>query len=198
MRTGTAIVIFSILVCGSWTTSQAFQEATTPTAETGVGTAAVVSEESADPNAVIMQEASQLFIQGDEAGAMAKADAYNATQEVKIPSKIRLAVLALQLRNMAKARQLFREVLKDDPTVPEPYIILADWNRGQGNLIEAQLLYEKGLSLAASQTDDARSKNSKIQALTGLAQIANNLDDFAALKNRADQLLAICAKPVNA
>ncbi len=196
MRTGTAIVIFSILVCGSWTTSQAFQEASTPTAETGVGTAAVVSEESADPNAAIMQEALQLFVQGDEAGAMAKADAYNATQEVKIPSKVRLAVLALQLRNTAKARQLFREVLKDDPTVPEPYIILADWNRGQGNLIEAQLLYEKGLSLAASQTDDARSKNSKIQALTGLAQIANNLDDFAALKNHADQLLAIDAENV--
>ncbi|MDD3469898.1 MAG: tetratricopeptide repeat protein [Thermoguttaceae bacterium] len=241
MRTGTAIVIFSMLVCNSWTTSQAFQNAgpaaatpaaatpaaatpaaATPAAATpaatadpapadpapadpavgeqasgtAAGTATVVSEEPVDPNAAIMQEALQLFMQGDEAGAIAKADAYNQTQEVKIPSKVRIAVLALQLRNTTKARQLFHEVLKDEPTTPEPYIILADWNRGQGNLIEAQLLYEKGLSLVATQEDNSRTKNSKIQALTGLAQIANTLDDFVALRSDADQLLAIDAENV--
>ena len=167
------------------------------------GSAAVsaTGDESADaaqniPGMAEFREAMRLFVAGDEPGAMAKLEEFNATQEIKTPAKIRLASFALQNREIPLARRLFDEVTRELPDAPEPYVILADLNRVSGNLTEANLLYAKGLELADALADVPRAKQSQVQVHTGLAMLASSRDDFAELRRQADALLAIDAENV--
>jgi tetratricopeptide (TPR) repeat protein len=89
------------------------------------------------------------------------------------PVDLMMAKLHFVSGNAAAAQASLEQTVMDDPTDPEPYILLGDQAIAQGRTVDAEALYEKGLELIGKYDGNAKRKhNMIIKAHNGHALVA--------------------------
>jgi len=89
------------------------------------------------------------------------------------PVELMMAKMHFVSGNPAAAQAALEQTVLDNPTDPEPYILLGDQAIAQGRTVEAEALYEKGLQLIGQFQGNAKRKhNMIIKARNGHALVA--------------------------
>jgi tetratricopeptide (TPR) repeat protein len=89
------------------------------------------------------------------------------------PVELMMAKMYFVSGNPAGAQMALEQTVLENPTDPEPYILLGDQAIAQGRTVDAEALYEKGLRLIADFQGNAKRKhNLVIKAHNGHALVA--------------------------
>ncbi len=153
----------------------------------------------AQDNPEVMQAAG-LFKKRDFEGARKALDeAFQANPKMP-PANVVMAQWFSQIRNQAAAvRSSLERAVLDDPTDPEAFVILGDFNLRAGRVTEAELLYGKANTLLASFTrSEERKQALQPRVFSGLAQVAEARRDWVGAQSELEKWLAIDAENATA
>lgn len=155
-----------------------------------------LGQKKPDPDAALAQFQSILATDPNNLQALsAKVDALAAKNDVPgavavlqqiiklTPSDVRgeddLAELYVQKKMTAQAKAAFAQAIKDHPKAPEPYQLMGDWDRRNGDFKQAAADYETALTLAPGDPQTLFTLGQIY--LLGLKQPSKAVDKFSAL-----------------
>jgi tetratricopeptide (TPR) repeat protein len=120
-----------------------------------------------------VDEAIKRFMNRDVLAARQFLEAAKKKDAALPPVDLLLAKMYFLTGNAAAGRVSLEKTALDNPDDPEAYLILADQAMQQGRTIDADALYEKGLSMAGKFSGNAkRKRNFEIRARSGRAAVA--------------------------
>jgi Tfp pilus assembly protein PilF len=120
-----------------------------------------------------VDEAIKRFANRDFLGARQFLESAKRKDPALPPTDLTLAKMYFFANNAAAGRASLEKTAMDNPGDPEAYLILADQAIGQGRIIEAESLYDKGLELTEKFSENPRRKrNFEIRARTGRGLVA--------------------------
>jgi Tfp pilus assembly protein PilF len=126
-----------------------------------------------------VDDAIKRFINGDVTGARLVLEAAKKKDPNLPPVDLLLAKMFILGNNANGGRAFLEKAALDNPTDPEPYLILADTAVQQGRIIEASALYEQGLALASKFSGNAkRKRNFEIRSRIGRAMVSQQRKDW--------------------
>lgn len=99
-----------------------------------------------------MQDASQLFRQGQHTSALAKIDAYLAANPKDAQGRFLKGLILTELNRYQEAIKVFSELTEDYPELPEPYNNLAVLYAAQGQYERAKQSLEQAIRTHPSYT----------------------------------------------
>jgi Tfp pilus assembly protein PilF len=139
-----------------------------------------------------VDEAIKRFMNRDVLGARQFLESAKRKDPSLPPTDVTLAKMYLAANNLAAARTAMEKSAMENPGDPEAYLILAELARREGRTIEADALYDKGLELTETFTENARRKrNFEIGARTGRAIVAAQRKNWSAAEADLEALLKI-------
>ncbi len=110
--------------------------------------------------------------------------ARRANAEV-LPAEVILAELYFRDNQVAQARAALEQAAAADPRCPQTYLLIAGLALAEGRATEAEVLFEKAHTLAATAGySEAARKRFEADACAGLATIAERRGDWAAAAAR--------------
>ncbi|HEX4415667.1 MAG TPA: tetratricopeptide repeat protein [Lacipirellulaceae bacterium] len=120
-----------------------------------------------------VDEAIKRFTNHDVLAARQFLDAAKKKDPNLPPVDMMLAKMYFLAGNVQAGRVSLEKTAMENPEDPEAYLILADQAMQQGRTIDADALYEKGMSIANKFTGNAkRKRNFEIRARSGRAGVA--------------------------
>lgn len=149
-----------------------------------------------------IQDGIKALQNNDIEGALKKFEEARKTHPEFSPSELMLAKLALQINpqnNGAAARLLIERCVKNNPTDPEAYIFLGDYNLGNGSVTEADLLFRQaGILLKNFQGNPQRKSAMIRQFNAGMAMVLERRDQNEQAKAYLESFLKSDPKNVSA
>jgi Tfp pilus assembly protein PilF len=144
-----------------------------------------------------LAEAQKLYAARDVKGALDLLEQAAKKYKELPPPKVMLAAVHFRNNNAVNAKAALDEAVRDDPTHPEPYLMLADLAIREGRFTEATLLMEKAVANTAAFKGDAdKLKTLKGRCYAALVPIDQRWKDWARAKADLDKWLAL--EPDNA
>jgi Tfp pilus assembly protein PilF len=139
-----------------------------------------------------IDEAIKRFGNRDPLGARAYLEEARKKDPTLPPSDITLAKMYFLAGNAASGRAAIETSTANFPNDPEPYLLFADQYFNQGNIIEADALYDKGMQLAERFNENQkRKRNFAIRARWGRSKIAERRKKWPEMTAELDALLKI-------
>ena len=159
-----------------------------------------VSESS--QNIPEIQDGLKALQNNDIEGALAKFEQARQSHPEFSPAELMLAKLALQINpqnNGAAARMLIEKCVLKNPSDPEAYIFLADYNLGNGSVTEADLLFQRAGILLKNFQGNAQRKSAMIRQFNaGMAMVYERRGKFNEAKMYLESYLKSDPKNVAA
>jgi predicted Zn-dependent protease len=127
-----------------------------------------------------VDKAIQRFRNGDLAGARDYLTMAKQKYPKLPPVDLLLAKMFVFLRDGDRARQQLELTVKNNPTDPEAYLLLADLAFAEGRTTEADALFQKARGYVEKFNDNAkRQQNFNIRTLAGLAAVNERREQWA-------------------
>ena len=149
-----------------------------------------------------IQDGLKALQNNDIEGALAKFEAARKSHPEFSPSELMLAKLALQINpqnNGPAARTLIERCVKNNPTDPEAFIFLGDYNLSNGSITEADLLFRQAGILLKNFQGNAQRKSAMIRQFNaGMAMILERRGQFEQAKAYLESFLKSDPKNVAA
>jgi Tfp pilus assembly protein PilF len=139
-----------------------------------------------------VEEAIKHFGLGDPNNARRLLDEAKKKDPTLPPTELTLAKMYILAGNSTAGRSTLEEAANKNPKDPEPFLIYADQVLSQGNIIEADALYDKALELSEAFTENPkRKRNLTIRSRWGRAQVAERRKDWTSMTAELQALLKI-------
>ncbi len=139
------------------------------------------------------------FLNQDYEGAKQELEAVTVKNPELPPASVLLGKMFVAAKNTNAARDAIENAVVENPADPEAYVIFADTAIQQRRWTEAELLYDKALTLVQDyNANPKRKKNISIGALNGLAAVAEIRKDWKTAEDRLRQLTQLDAENINA
>lgn len=149
-----------------------------------------------------IQDGLKALQNNDIEGALKKFEEARKSHPEFSPSELMLAKLALQINpqnNGPAARTLIERCVKNNPSDPEAYIFLGDYNLSNGSVTEADLLFLRAGGLLKNFQGDAQRKHAMIRQFNaGMAMVLERRGQFEQAKAYMESYLKSDPKNVNA
>lgn len=149
-----------------------------------------------------IQDGLKALQNNDVEGALKKFEEARKTHPEFSPAELMLAKLALQINpqnNGPAARMLIERCVKNNPTDPEAYIFLGDYNLGNGSVTEADLLFRNAGVLLKNFQGNAQRKSAMIRQFNaGMAMVLERRGQFENAKAYMESYLKSDPKNVGA
>lgn len=149
-----------------------------------------------------IQDGLKALQNNDIEGALKKFEEARKTHPEFSPAELMLAKLALQINpqnNGPAARLLIERCVKNNPTDPEAYIFLGDYNLGNGSVTEADLLFIRAGTLLKNFQGNAQRKSAMIRQFNaGMAMVLERRGNFEQAKSYMESYLKSDPKNVGA
>jgi tetratricopeptide (TPR) repeat protein len=126
-----------------------------------------------------VQKAIDRFRAGDVAGSLEFLKIAKEKHPQLPPPDVTLAKMQAALRNPGAARALLERAIREYPDDAEAYLMLADQAYAEGQLTEADVLYEKAAALVEKMAGNEKRKRAfAIRTQAGRGAIAERRGDF--------------------
>jgi Tfp pilus assembly protein PilF len=165
-----------------------------PAATAQITTAVLIGDSVSDPGTRFpdVDEAIKRFNNRDPLGAQQFLEAALRKSPNLPPVDLLLAKMYILSGDSASALASLEKTATDNPTDPEPYLILGDQAISAGQTIQAESLYEKGLELIDGfKGNDKRKRSFIIRARTGRSLVAERRKDWATAVSDLTALLKV-------
>lgn len=117
-----------------------------------------------------IQEGLKALQANDIKGALEKFEEARKSHPEFSPAELMLAKLALQLNaqsNGAAARTLIEQCILKNPTDPEAFLFLGDYNLGNGSVTEADLLFQRAGAMLQSFKGNEQRRTAMVRQYNG-------------------------------
>ncbi|MCG8583704.1 MAG: tetratricopeptide repeat protein [Pirellulales bacterium] len=137
-------------------------------------------------------EAHKLYAARDVKGALKLLEQASAKHKELPPAKVMLASIHFRANNAAGGKAALDEAVHEDPTNPEPYLVLADLAIREGRYTDAAMLVDKAVKNTASYRGDAeKMKKLKIRCYAAMVPISQRWKQWAQARADLDKWLAL-------
>lgn len=140
----------------------------------------------------LVRDAAVRVNNNDTAGAIDLLKMAREKNPAIAPAHVLLARILAAVGRGAQMRAPLEQVVKDDPSDPEPYLLFAQIAYRAGRFTDAELLFEKTTALAKPFTVSAKRKRRfLIQGYNGLAQIAERRTNWPAAEKHLREMITV-------
>ncbi len=146
----------------------------------------------AGPKYAEVQSAIDRFTHNDSAAARLDLEAAKKKFPQLAPPEVMMAELWQVANQPSNERAELENCVKNYPTDPEAYLILADFSFAEGRTAAAEALFDRAAQLAANFTENARRKHDfQYRIAAGLAAVAERRAQWELAKKHLESWLAL-------
>lgn len=151
-----------------------------------------VSDSDSDKYKDTIGEAITRFMHRDPKGALGQLMLAKKDNPMLPPADMMLAQMWLMANQGAQTRAALEECIKNNPTDPEAYLVLADMAFSDRQIAASELLFNKALQLSENfKENQKRASDFKGRAYAGLAAVAESREQWDTAKTDIENWLKV-------